>query len=56
LREEGDTGERERGTRSGTGWGERTEIPEGQQKEQKQATSGGRRLGGPSKMYQRLGR
>ena len=30
--------------------------PEGQQKEWKQATSGGRRLGEPSKMHQRPGR
>ena len=30
----------------GIGWGERTEIPKGQQKEWKQATLGGRRLGG----------
>jgi hypothetical protein len=30
--------------------------PEDQQKEWKQATSGGKRLGGPSRMYQRPGR
>jgi hypothetical protein len=35
------------------GGGKRTEIPEGQEKEWK---SGSKRLGGPSKMYQRPGR
>jgi hypothetical protein len=30
--------------------------PEGQQKEWKQVTSGGRRLGEPSRMHQRLGK
>jgi hypothetical protein len=39
----------------GTGWGKRTEIPEGHEK-WKHATSGGRRLGGPSRMYQKPGR
>ena len=31
-------------------------ISEDQQKEYKQATSGNRRVGGPTKMHQRLGR
>jgi hypothetical protein len=36
--------------------GERTKIPEDQQKEWKHATLGGRMLGGFSRMYQRPGR
>jgi|UPI00000E9F01 hypothetical protein len=39
-------GRGERGTWLGIGWEKRTEIPEGQQKEWKHATSGGRRFGG----------
>ena len=38
-------------------WGVRGEpSPEDQQKEYKQVTSGKRRVGGPTKMHQRLGR
>ena len=54
-RERGGGGGGERGTWLGIGWGKRNEIPEGQQKEWKHATLGGRRLVYPPECTRDLG-